>query len=168
MLQKPSGDAHLHPGNSKESLMPQRPIRELIHQKRQKGILLVPAKATVTDAAQMMQKRNIGAVIVVDEHGHLAGIFTERDALFRVLAQARDPAKTRIAQVMTKNPRTVEPDKPVGYALHMMYEGGFRHVPVVENGRPVGMVAARDALGPELKEFESDIERREHIGEILG
>ena len=140
--------------------MPQRPIRELIHEKRQKGILLLSAKTTVTDAAQMMQKRNIGAVMVVDEHGHLAGIFTERDALFRVLAPARDPGKTRIAQVMTKNPRTVEADKPVGYALHMMYEGGFRHVPVVENGRPIGMVAARDALGPELNEFESDIERR--------
>ena len=148
--------------------MPQRPIRELIHQKREKGILLVPEKTTVSDAAQMMQKRNIGAAMVVDERGHLAGIFTERDALFRVLAPARDPAKTRIAQVMTKNPRTVEAEKPVGYALHMMYEGGFRHVPVVEHGRPIGMVAARDALGPELKEFESDIERREHIGEILG
>jgi CBS domain-containing protein len=148
--------------------MPQRPIRELIHQKRDKGILLVSAKMTVSEAAQMMQKRNLGAALVVDDQGHLAGIFTERDALFRVLAPARDPAKTRIAQVMTKKPRAVAPDKPVGYALHMMYEGGFRHVPVVENGRPVGMVAARDALGPELKEFESDIERREHIGEILG
>jgi len=148
--------------------MSQRPIRELIHQKRDKGILLVQARTTVSEAAQMMQKRNLGAALVVDEQGHLAGIFTERDALFRVLAPARDPAKTKIAQVMTKKPRTVEAEKPVGYALHMMYEGGFRHVPVVENGRPIGMVAARDALGPELKEFESDIERREHIGEILG
>ena len=50
----------------------------------------------------------------------------------------------------------------------MMYESGFRHVPVVEHGKPIGMVSARDALGPELQEFESELERRQHIGEILG
>ena len=68
---------------------------------------------------------------------------------------------------MTKKPRTIDPDRPIGHALHMMYEGGFRHVPVVENGRPVGMVSARDALGPELAEFQSELADREHIGEIL-
>jgi CBS domain-containing protein len=145
--------------------MPERPIRTLI--KRQK-ILVAPASTTVGDAARLMQEQHVGAVMVVDAHGQLRGIFTERDALFRVLAPGRDPATTRLSSVMTKNPQTVVPDKPVGHALHMMYEGGFRHVPVVENGRPVGMVSARDALGPELKEFESDVQRRERIGEILG
>ena len=53
-------------------------------------------------------------------------------------------------------------------ALLMMYEGGFRHVPVVEKGRPVGMVSARDELGPELAQFQSELDDREHIGEILG
>ena len=143
----------------------QRQIRDLIEQKT---VVLAPAKTSVSDAAQLMHKAKVGAVMVVDEHGKLTGIFTERDALFRVLATKRDPATTPLAQVMTKKPRTVGPDKPVGYALHMMYENGFRHVPVVENGRPVGIVTSRDALGPELKEFESDVERREHIGEILG
>ena len=147
--------------------MPQRPIRSVIERKT-KGMVLAPAATTVSHAAQMMQKANLGALMVVDADGKLTGIFTERDALFRVLAPGRDPTKTKLAQVMTKNPRTVAPEKPFGYALHMMYESGFRHVPVVEKGRPVGMVTARDALGPELKEFESDIELREHIGEILG
>ena len=147
--------------------MPQRPIRSVIERKT-KGMVLAPAATTVSHAAQMMQKANLGALMVVDGDGKLTGIFTERDALFRVLAPGRDPTKTKLSQVMTKNPRTVAPEKPFGYALHMMYEAGFRHVPVVEKGRPVGMVTARDALGPELKEFESDIELREHIGEILG
>jgi CBS domain-containing protein len=147
--------------------MPQRQIRAVIEHKT-KGIVLTHGGTSVSHAAEMMQKANVGAVMVVDNHGKLVGIFTERDALFRVLAPKLDPATTKLAQVMTKNPRTVAPDKPFGYALHMMYESGFRHVPVVENGRPIGMVTARDALGPELKEFEFDIERREHIGQILG
>ena len=145
--------------------MPQRPIRSVIHHQQ---ILAASGKTTVSEAARLMQKAQVGAVMVIDERGRLAGIFTERDAVFRVLATAHDPATTRLAQVMTKKPLTVHPDKPVGHALHLMYENGFRHVPVVENGRPVGMISARDALGPELKEFESDVERREHIGEILG
>jgi CBS domain-containing protein len=115
-----------------------------------------------------MEKHQVGAVMVVDAHGRLSGIFTERDALFRVLAAGRDPATTRLSEVMTKKPQTIHPDKPVGHALHMMYENGFRHVPVVEDGRPVGMVSARDALGPELQEFESEVKRRQQIGEILG
>ena len=49
-----------------------------------------------------------------------------------------------------------------------MYEGGFRHVPVVENGQPIGMISARDAFGPELKEFVAEVDQREHIAEILG
>ena len=145
--------------------MPARPISTLIKQQK---LLVAEAKTTVGEAARLMEKHRVGAVMVVDVHGHLSGIFTERDALFRVLAAGRDPATTRLAQVMTKNPQTIPPDRPVGHALHMMYESGFRHVPVVENGRPVGMVSARDALGPELEEFESEVKRRERIGEILG
>jgi CBS domain-containing protein len=145
--------------------MPQRPIRSLIG--RQK-ILTAAADLTITEAARLMKKRPVGAVMVVGDDGRLAGIFTERDALFRVLAEGRDPLATRLADVMTPHPQTIAPDKPFGHALLMMYDGGFRHVPVVENGKPVGMVSARDALGPELEEFESELQRRTRIGEILG
>src|SRR5258707_15058200 len=99
-----------------------------------------------------MKLYRIGAIFVVDGGG-LAGIFTERDALFRVVAEGRDPATTRVAEGMTDNPRTIGPDRPFGHALHLMYEGEFRHVPVVEDGRPLGMVSARDALGPDPQQF---------------
>jgi CBS domain-containing protein len=145
--------------------MPQRPIREVI--KRQKTLTAV-AKTTVLEASRMMKKTKVGAVMVVDEKGRLTGIFTERDAVFRVLAEARDPARTHLADVMTAHPQTIASDKPFGYALLMMYENGFRHVPVVDDGRPVGMVSARDVLGPELEEFQSELQRRQRIGEILG
>jgi CBS domain-containing protein len=145
--------------------MPQRPIRNLIA--RQK-ILTTRPETTIVEAARLMKERTVGAVMVVRNDGALAGIFTERDALCRVLAEGRDPKTTRVADVMTPHPQTISPDKPFGHAMLMMYDGGFRHVPVTENGKPVGMVSARDALGPELEEFESEMRRRTRIGEILG
>ena len=129
-------------------------------------IVTATADTTVSDAASLMRDKHIGAVIVV-ENGKLAGIFTERDALFRVIAQGLDPGTTDIGSVMTPNPQTIHPDRPVGHALHMMFEGGFRHVPVVEDGRPIGMVSSRDALGPELIEFTHELETRDHIADIL-
>jgi CBS domain-containing protein len=145
--------------------MPQRVIREVV--KGQKIVTTV-AKTTVREAARMMKKAKVGAVMVVDADGRLAGIFTERDALFRLIAEGRDPAHTHLADVMTEHPQTISGDKPFHHALMMMFENGFRHVPVVENGRPVGMVSARDMLGPELADLESEVQRRQRIGEILG
>ena len=145
--------------------MPQRPIRSVIAKQK---ILTATAEITVTDAARLMKKKSVGAVMVVKDNGRLAGIFTERDAVFRVLAEGRDPRTTRLSDVMTPQPQTITPEKPFGHALLMMYESGFRHVPVVEDGKPVGMVSARDVLGPELQEFESELQRRTRIGEILG
>jgi len=144
--------------------MPERPIREVIGSQE---AVTAGADITVEAAAQLMKRHRIGALLVIDG-GRLAGIFTERDALFRVMAEGRDPAKTRIAEVMTVNPRTISPDRPFGHALHLMYEGEFRHVPVVEDGRALGMVSTRDALEPDLRQFIADLETRTHIGEILG
>jgi CBS domain-containing protein len=141
-----------------------RPIRVIIED--QKPVTATP-DITVAAAARLMKEHRIGAILVIQD-GRLAGIFTERDALFRVIAEGRDPAATRVAEVMTANPRTIAPDRPFGHALHLMYEGGFRHVPVVDNGRPLGVVSSRDALGPDLQQFVRDLETRNHIGEILG
>jgi CBS domain-containing protein len=149
---------------SGEFAMSHRLIRDVIAGQR---MVSATPQTTVSDAARLMKQVNVGAIIVIGDAGHLAGIFTERDTLFRVVAEGRDPQSTRLGDVMTRHPQTVHPDKPLGHALHMMYEGGFRHVPVVENDRPIGMVSARDALGPELNDFESELEQRRHIREIL-
>ena len=143
--------------------MPNRSVRDVIADRKP---FTAPGRTTIASAAQLMKEHNVGALMVV-ERGRLTGIFTERDALFRVLAEGRDPATTHIADVMTTKPRTIDPDKAIGHALLMMYDGGFRHVPVVEDGKPLGMISARDALGPELQEFDSELEHREHIGEVL-
>lgn len=141
-----------------------RPIRSVIEDQKP---VTASANITVAAAARLMKEQHIAAILVTRK-GKLAGIFTERDALFRVIAERRDPDKTRVGEVMTVNPRSISPDRPFGHALHLMYEGGFRHVPVIDNGRPIGVVSARDALGPDLQQFIADLDKRTHIGEILG
>lgn len=144
--------------------MPNRPVRQLIKNQR---ILTASATMSVADAAAAMREAKVGAIMVL-AGPQLAGIFTERDALYRVLASAKDPKKTKLGEVMTADPDTIGPDMPFGHALHIMFERGFRHVPVVENGLPVGMVSARDALGPEMEQFQAELKEREHLEEIMG
>ena len=127
-----------------------------------KNLLTAPPEMSVREAAKQMAKRTVGAVLVVDGQ-RLVGIFTERDAVLRVLANDRDPGTTRLAEVMTPAPITVGPEKSFGFALLLMHENGFRHVPVIEGGKLVGIVSARNALDPDLEEFVSEAERREHI-----
>ncbi|WP_300437552.1 CBS domain-containing protein [Zoogloea sp.] len=144
--------------------MPNRTLRQVVE-----GQTVVSALAdtTVRAAAITMARHKIGAILVVDDQGRLAGLFTERDVLNRVVAQGLDPDSTQLSTVMTADLQTASPDKPLAHALHMMFEGGFRHVPVVEDGRPVGMVSARNALGLEIQQFEKELEDRDHIAEIL-
>jgi len=144
--------------------MPQRSVGSILGSQ---SPVTASGELTVEQASRLMKEKRIGALLVLDG-GRLAGIFTERDALFRVIAEQRDPARTRLQEVMTANPRTIAPDRPFGHALHMMHEGGFRHVPVVEGERPIGVVSARDALGPELEAFVSELDKRERIFEVLG
>lgn len=144
--------------------MPNRTLRQIVT-----GQTLVSAlpDTTVRAAAVAMAGQSVGAIMIVDETGRLIGLFTERDVLNRVVARGLDPDKTLLASVMTDKLQTATPDKPLGHALHLMFEGGFRHVPVVEDGRPVGMVSARNALGLEIHQFEKELKERDHIAEIL-
>jgi CBS domain-containing protein len=124
--------------------------------------LTLSPETTVSKAAELMAKNLIGAVMVVEQE-RLIGIFTERDALFRVIARGLDARTTRLAEVMTAEPQAVDPGTSYGYALVLMQENGFRHTPVVENGKPIGIVSSRNAMDPELEEFASEANRREHI-----
>lgn len=144
--------------------MPYRTLRNLVEQ--QKVLTTATVKTTVSEAARLMRETQVGALLIVN-HGQVVGIFTERDALFRVLAERLDPEVTTMSAVMTPDPLTVHPDKPFVHALHLMHENGFRHVLVAENGRPLGVVSARDALGQEAAEFETTLRQREHLEAIL-
>ncbi|MSP47782.1 MAG: CBS domain-containing protein [Alphaproteobacteria bacterium] len=129
---------------------------------RDQDILALPPEASVREAARRMADRRIGATLVT-EAGTLVGIFTERDVMTRVVAAGLDPDTTRIRQVMTANPATVAPDQRALDALKVMHEGGFRHLPVVENGRAVGIVSLRDFLSGELAEMRAELAQEEAL-----
>lgn len=143
--------------------MAERTIRDVI---QGQFLLTAPAGMMVAEAAQLMRVRNVGAMMVVDE-GRLVGVFTERDALFRVVAAGISAASTPLSMVMTPNPRSIDADRPFSHALGIMHDGKFRHLPVVENGKPIGMVSVRDAMGPELESFVYEMLRQEQVNQIL-
>jgi CBS domain-containing protein len=129
---------------------------------RRRGVLKARSSTTVTKAARMMARRNVGAVMVIDD-GALVGIFTERDVVFRVVAQGLDPQATRLGDVMTAAPHTIGPAERLGHGLLIMHENGFRHLPVVDRGEVVGVLSARSAMDPDLEEFVSEQNRREYL-----
>jgi CBS domain-containing protein len=134
------------------------PVKSLMESKK---LIMVSSETTVSEAARLMAGKNTGVVLVVDDQ-QLVGIFTERDAVFRVLASGQDALTTRLGQVMTTAPSTLAPDTSYGHALLLMQENGFRHVPVVDGDRVLGVIAARNAMDPQLEEFVSEARRREH------
>ena len=143
--------------------MAERTVRQIIEGQ---DPVTAPAGITVSDAAQLMKQHNIGALMVCED-GKLAGIFTERDGLFRVLAQSLDASATPVDAVMTRNPQTISPDSGFTTALQMMHDGRYRHLPVVEGTHVLGMVSVRDALGPELEAFVYEMLRQEQVDGVL-
>ena len=137
------------------------PVRSVM---QRRNILKVLPDIVVRKAAELMAKRNVGAVLVVED-ARLVGILTERDIAFRVVARGLDPQTTRVADVMTSEPDTVDPDKPFGYALVRMHQGGFRHLPVIKDGEVIGIVSARNAMDPTLEEFQHEARRRKRYQE---
>ena len=120
----------------------------------------LPPSATVRDAARIMTERHIGAVLVAVD-GRLQGIFTERDVLARVVAVGLDPDDTVLGRVMTPNPDTVTPNDTALEALRKMGEHGYRHLPVVDSDRLVGIVSIRDLYAAVNHELAEDLQQRE-------
>ena len=110
----------------------------------------LPPSATVKEACRYMRERRVGAVLVTEADNRLLGIFTGRDAVHRVLAEGKSAARTKLAEVMTPDPDTMPPGKTVFEALRLMEDGRYRHVPVVDGGRVVGIVSRFDFSGIEL------------------
>ncbi len=143
--------------------MPTRTLQSIVSQR---PLVIGSPSMTVYDAAVAMREKGVGSV-VIEEKGSLAGIFTERDLLNRVVAAGKNPEKTSLSEVMTKDVVGMEGDKPLSHALHLMHQHAFRHVPVLQQGKPIGMVSARDALGIEWQQFQREIKLADDIAEIL-
>ena len=113
------------------------------------------AGATVLEAAKAMAERVIGSVLIVKQD-ELTGIFTERDVSLRVVAGGLDPQTTILGQVMTANPKTIGPNRLCGDILDMMREGGFRHLPVIDQRRLIGVISIRDIYAAVINDLEVD------------
>jgi CBS domain-containing protein len=116
----------------------------------------LPASATVRDACQYMRDRRIGAVLVTEGDHRLLGIFTGRDAVYRVLAEGKSATRTKLAEVMTRDPDTIPPGKTAIEALRLMEDGRYRHVPIVDGGKVVGIVSRFDFSGIELDRLDEE------------
>ena len=99
----------------------------------------------VRDVARKMSERNIGALAILDA-GKLVGIFSERDLMTRVVVAGLDPEQTSVAAVMTRDLIVADPHEDVNAALQKMHRLGCRHLPVVDNGKLIGMLSIRDLL----------------------
>lgn len=146
--------------------MPNRAVIKVI---QNRDLLTSTPEKSVRAVAAHMKQYGAAAVLVVDpEEGKLVGICTERDLTFKVLAEGLDANRTQVHEVMTHDPQAIGPEKPFGHALHMMHEGGFRHMPVIDPlGRPIGVISSRDALGLEIAHFGAELEQRDAVAEIL-
>ena len=101
-------------------------------------------EATLIDAALVMRREDIGDVLICEEGDRLLGIVTDRDIVVRALAEGRDPAETRVADVCSRELVTIEPGDSVGGAVRLMREKAIRRIPVTEGGRVVGMLTIGD------------------------
>ncbi len=125
--------------------------------------LMLPPKASVMEACRAMRDRRVGSVVVATADGRLAGIFTGRDAVCRVLATGKDPAVTTLGDVMTPDPATLSPDQTAIDALRRMWDGGFRHLPLVKAGKVVGIVSRGDFKGYETHQHDEERDLWEHM-----
>jgi CBS domain-containing protein len=113
-------------------------IRDIMSTK----LVSVEPTATVAEAATVMGERHVGSTLVMDGD-KLIGIFTERD-IVRALSQDFDAPGYALSHWMTTNPKTINPEASVHQALDMMLSGGFRHLPVTQEGKVIGVVSMRD------------------------
>jgi CBS domain-containing protein len=114
-----------------------------------RGLLSVAPGETITDVAQRMVERNLGAVLVVDE-GRLVGIMTERDLMRAVARGVHGDAV--VAEYMTRDPESIEPGDTTEHAAVLMIHGGFRHLPVVDGDDVVGILSIRDLVRVTLED----------------
>ena len=112
---------------------------------RDARVLSVNADQTVIEAARLMTEFNIGAVPVLRD-GVLIGIFSERDLMRRVVADGRSPGLTKVSEVMTSKPQTVSADDDIDECMQLMREAGFRHLPVMEGTKLLGLISLRDIM----------------------
>ena len=131
-------------------------LRRIIpHVIRGQQVVYLGGQATVRQAAKVMRKHKVGAVLIIEDEA-LKGILTVNDMTYRVIAEGLDPDKTLLGEVMTPDPDTVSSATTAIDALRLMQDGGYRHLPVVDGGRVLGLVSRRDFHGVEKARLDDE------------
>lgn len=120
----------------------------------------LPATASAREAAQHMQESDIGDVIVLDDEQRVCGIVTDRDLALRVVAEGRSPGEVRLGDICSREPVTLSPDDPLERAITLMTENAVRRLPVVDAGRPAGIIS--------LGDLAAERDPRSALGSISG
>ena len=125
--------------------MTNQPIRAVLQAKNIQNLITAAPDATVAAVATLMTQKGVGAVIVRGAGSEIGGIFTERDVMCRIVADGRDPARTKVSEVMSPNVRQVDGDATVEEVLRLMVVHGHRHI-LVKDTAGYGLVSIRDLM----------------------
>ena len=136
-------------------------VAELLRHKGSDVVTVLP-DTSVFDALKIMERKNIGAVLVVDEDGEVAGIMTERDYARKVILVGKSSKETPVAEIMTKKVVYVGPDNTVDEAMALMTDKRCRHLPVLDAGKVCGMVSIGDVVRAVIHEKNIVIDQLEH------
>ena len=129
-----------------------------ILQGRTANIWSVRSDQSVLDAIKLMAKHGIGAVLVIDDE-HLSGILSERDYARKVILENQSSSDLQVRDIMTANPKTTSPQATVSDCMSLMTDNDFRHLPVVEDGRVIGMISIGDLVKAVIKQQKFEIDQ---------
>ena len=135
-------------------------VKKLLEGKKSSFVFGVGPESMVIDALELMAGKNIGAVLVLDGE-NLIGIFSERDYARKGIIQGRKAKSTPVTDVMTPNVITVSPEMTIDDCMHLFSERNFRHLPVVSNGKVLGMLSIGDVVKAIIREQENRIQHLE-------
>lgn len=131
------------------------------------GVVSIGEDALVVQALVLMAEKNIGAVLVTKEGGLVSGIFSERDFARKIIVKGRTCDTTKVGELMTANPITVEPTTSIAVCMNLMTTHKFRHIPVVQNGKSVGVISIGDVVKALIDEQGKTIsEQAFEIGQL--
>jgi CBS domain-containing protein len=161
-----SGAPERFTGSEEKQFMDSLTVAELVRDRRADELIRLPASASVADAVAVMAAREVGAVLVMTEDDLVAGIFSERDLLARVVAAGRDPKATPLSMVMTRDVKFVTPGTATEAALALMHLHRFRHLLVIDGPRVLGLISMRDLVVQIVTRGEGRYERAVREAEL--
>ena len=136
-------------------------VSQILRTKRDKTVLTIAPSAMVYDAVKLMAEKNVGALLVL-EGGSVVGVVTERDYARKVALMARSSKETPVREIMTSPVMYVSPERTSEECMALMTENRFRHLPVMDKGKLVGLVSIGDLVKDVISEQKFIIEQLEH------